>query len=125
MSIDNDTRIDCHGQQHTLVPFISPSRLEYVHIAVAEFFMRGENIESIIHPRLGHDDRLAEVVTGIDLEDLVAGLAACGASLRFIVLTLTMRGQSVWAIERVGEERVLNRLDDHAGRCVIEREEQL
>lgn len=87
--------------------------------------MRGENIESIIHPRLGHDDRLAEVVTGIDLEDLVAGLAACGDSLRFIVLTLTMRGQSVWAIERVGKERVLNRLDDHAGRCVIEREEQL
>ena len=99
-----------------------PSRLEYLHIALAELFTNTD-LEDTVLDAQGANSKIAEAMTRIDVTELVSGLAAAGPCLRIVVVTLATRGQSVWTVTRGDGKPQVRRLDAYSGRQVIDREE--
>ena len=97
------------------------SRLEYIHVAISELFYRGEILEDLLERY--DNGTLGPAMASIDVAVLLSGLAAHGTYLRTVVLTMALRGQSVWSIDRVGKDKAIRRLDDYTARRLIEREE--
>ncbi|PIL35055.1 hypothetical protein GSI_02842 [Ganoderma sinense ZZ0214-1] len=104
---------------------ISDSRIEYLHVALAEFFMFSPEIdERVLKPRDIHP-RSVKVIEEIDVDLLVHEIAMAAAHLRVLVVTVATRDQSLWMIERRGEARVLIRVESLcSAREIIEREER-
>ncbi|KAM5540763.1 hypothetical protein V8D89_005407 [Ganoderma adspersum] len=104
---------------------ISDSRLEYLHVAFAEFFMFSPEIdERVLKPRDIHP-RSVEAIKEIDVELLVQQVAAAATHLRVLVVTVATRDQSVWTVEQREGARIPTRVEDtYSARQIIEREER-
>ena len=122
------TDYDYWGQD-SLVPLLESSRLEYVHVVIADTFSDDQEVNRLIIKRRLWGS-LPIVRSGIDIQDiditeLAVGIAACGTSLRVVVLTLGTRAPSVWVVDRTEGQVSVERLDTDAGRRIIEREEEI
>ena len=104
---------------------VGDSRLEYLHIAFAEFFMFTPEIdERVLRPRDIHP-RCVEFIKEIDVDLLVRQVAAAATHLRVLVVTVATRDQSVWMVEQRGGARIPIRVEDmYSARQIIEREER-
>ena len=104
---------------------VGDSRLEYLHIAFAEFFMFTPEIdERVLRPRDIHP-RCVEFIKEIDVDLLVQQVAAAATHLRVLVVTVATRDQSVWMVERREGARIPIRVEDmYSARQIIEREER-
>ena len=104
---------------------IRDSRIEYLHVAFAEFFMFSPEVdERVLKPRDIHPG-CVKVIEDIDVDLLVREVAVAAACLRILVITIATRDQSVWMIERHGEARVPTRLENMwSAKQIIEREER-
>ncbi|KAI1783567.1 hypothetical protein LXA43DRAFT_321132 [Ganoderma leucocontextum] len=110
-----------------IVSHISDSRLEYLHLAFAEFFMASSELdERVLTPRDIHPHSV-KVIEDINVDLLVLEVAVAGPHLRVLVLTLATRDQSVWMIGNLSEgvgKRISRVQDPHSAREIIEREER-
>ncbi|KAH9932791.1 uncharacterized protein BXZ73DRAFT_46765 [Epithele typhae] len=112
--------------QESIAPFLQGSRVEYVHLAIAEYFGWGEiDEDAIVNPNPARiSDKNASVAASIDIALLVSGIAATAPTIRAVVLTISMREQSVWEIQRQDGHLMSRRLEQFAGRRLVREEER-
>ena len=111
--------------QDVISSHIRGSRIEYLHLAFAEFFLSApETDERALKPRDIHPHSV-KIIQNIDVDLLVSGVAAVGTHLRILVLTLATRDQSVWTIERCeGGQKIVRVENTYSAREIIEQEER-
>ncbi|KAI0365363.1 hypothetical protein BV20DRAFT_767080 [Pilatotrama ljubarskyi] len=106
-----------------LRPLLSTSRVELLHLALAQCFYSNEPDDIVgSPPAVLYADGTREPCLEIDADAIARAMVEICTSLRCIAITISHVGHMIWRIDRTDCRVEVVRLGSYEGRRLLERE---